>query len=122
MCNLYSITTSQAAIASLFRVVNRYEGNLPPMFGVFPDYPAPIVRDAAGVTPHFLRHTAATWLMQRGADPWQAAGYLGMSLNVLLSNYGHHYPDYLSDAVNKISERETKAERTQHVSGAKLVR
>ncbi|WP_420898664.1 hypothetical protein [Bradyrhizobium yuanmingense] len=21
-----------------------------------------------------LRHTAATWLMQRGADPWQAAG------------------------------------------------
>ena len=28
MCNLYSITTNQAAIAALFRVVNRYEGNL----------------------------------------------------------------------------------------------
>jgi len=24
MCNLYSITTNQAAIAALFRVVNRY--------------------------------------------------------------------------------------------------
>jgi hypothetical protein len=31
MCNLYSITTNQAAIAALFRVMNRYVGNLPPM-------------------------------------------------------------------------------------------
>jgi hypothetical protein len=28
MCNLYSITTNQAAIIALFRVVNRYVGNL----------------------------------------------------------------------------------------------
>jgi hypothetical protein len=40
MCNLSSITTNQAAIIALFRVVNRYVGNLPPMPGVFPDYPA----------------------------------------------------------------------------------
>ena len=33
MCNLYSITTNQAAIAALFRVVNRYVGNLAPMPG-----------------------------------------------------------------------------------------
>jgi hypothetical protein len=39
MCNLYSITTNQAAIIALFRVINRYVGNLPPMPGVFPDYP-----------------------------------------------------------------------------------
>jgi putative SOS response-associated peptidase YedK len=45
MCNLYSITTNQNAIAALFRM-NRYVGNLPPMPGVFPDYPAPIVRNA----------------------------------------------------------------------------
>ncbi len=31
MCNLCSITTNQAAIAALFRVLNRYVGNLPPM-------------------------------------------------------------------------------------------
>ncbi|WP_439402974.1 SOS response-associated peptidase [Bradyrhizobium sp. DASA03068] len=48
MCNLYSITTNQAAIADLFRVVRRYEGNLPPMPGVFPDYLAPVIRDAGG--------------------------------------------------------------------------
>jgi hypothetical protein len=41
MCNLYSITTNQAAIIALFRVINHYVGNLPPMPGVFPDYPAP---------------------------------------------------------------------------------
>src|ERR1700681_4259892 len=45
MCNLYSITTNQAAIIALFRVVNRYVGNLPLMPGVFPDYPAPVVRN-----------------------------------------------------------------------------
>lgn len=45
MCNLYSITTNQEAISRLFRVVNRYVGNLPPMPGVFPDYPAPVVRN-----------------------------------------------------------------------------
>jgi hypothetical protein len=37
MCNLYSITTNQAAIAALFRVMNRYVGNLPPLPGVFPE-------------------------------------------------------------------------------------
>jgi hypothetical protein len=46
MCNLYSITTNQAAIIALFRVINRDVGNLPPMPGVFPDYPAPVIRNA----------------------------------------------------------------------------
>ena len=48
MCNLFSITTNQAAIAALFRVINSRVGNLPPMSGVFPDYPAPVVRNSDG--------------------------------------------------------------------------
>jgi hypothetical protein len=48
VCNLYSITTNQAAIIALFRVINHYVGNLPPMPGVFPDYPAPVVRNDGG--------------------------------------------------------------------------
>ena len=36
--NLYSIKTNQAAIAALFRVVNRYVGNLAPIPGVFPNF------------------------------------------------------------------------------------
>jgi putative SOS response-associated peptidase YedK len=46
LCNLYSITTNQEAIIRLFKIMNRYVGNLPPMPGVFPDYPAPVVRNA----------------------------------------------------------------------------
>ena len=43
MCNLYSTTTNQEAIRALFRVIDRYVGNLSPMLGVFPDYPASVV-------------------------------------------------------------------------------
>jgi hypothetical protein len=35
-------------IVALFRVMNRYVGNLPPMPGVLPDYPAPVVLNAGG--------------------------------------------------------------------------
>jgi len=46
------------------------------------------------VSPHTLRHTAATWLMQAGAPIWEAAGFLGMSEEVLRRVYGHHHPDF----------------------------
>jgi putative SOS response-associated peptidase YedK len=48
MCNLYSITKAQDAMRALFRVSRELTGNLPPMPGVFPDFPAPIVRMADG--------------------------------------------------------------------------
>ena len=50
MFDLYSITTNQAAIVALFGAINRSIGNLPPMPRVFPDYPAPVVRNTEGVT------------------------------------------------------------------------
>jgi integrase len=50
------------------------------------------------VTPHIMRHTRATWLMQAGIDPWEAAGHLGMSVQTLIRNYGHHHPDFQSRA------------------------
>jgi hypothetical protein len=54
------------------------------------------------VTPHTLRHTAATWFMQAGAPMWEAAGFLGMSEKTLRETYGHHHPDYLRVAANAI--------------------
>lgn len=47
MCNLYSMTKSVDAIRRLFEALNSRVGNLPSMPGIFPDYPAPIVRNAA---------------------------------------------------------------------------
>jgi putative SOS response-associated peptidase YedK len=48
VCNLYSVTTNQASMIALFRVVNNYIGNLPPLPAVFPDWEAPIVRTKNG--------------------------------------------------------------------------
>ena len=45
MCNLGSITANQATNISLFRVISRQVGNLPPMPGVFPEHPAPVIRN-----------------------------------------------------------------------------
>jgi integrase len=52
------------------------------------------------VVPHTLRHTAATWLMQRGVKLWEAAGYLGMTEAVLNDIYGHHHPDHQKEVKN----------------------
>jgi hypothetical protein len=40
------------------------------------------------ITPHVLRHTAATWMMRNGVNTWKAAGFLGMSEKVLIETYG----------------------------------
>ncbi|MGJ4941435.1 SOS response-associated peptidase [Bradyrhizobium sp. HKCCYLS1011] len=45
MCNLYSMTKNADAIRRLFGALNSRVGNLPSMPGIFPDQPAPIVRD-----------------------------------------------------------------------------
>ena len=71
MCNLYSITTNQATIIALFRVMNQYVGNLPPMPGVFPDHPAPVVRNAGTVREMVMKplgHATA-------ATCWRLSGY-----------------------------------------------
>jgi hypothetical protein len=50
--------------------------------------------------------------MQRGVLIWQAAGYLGMSAEILERTYGHHHPDYMRSAVEAIT-----AKQQQNVSG-----
>ena len=56
------------------------------------------------VTPHVLRHTAATWLMQAGVDTWEAAGFLGMTVEMLSQRYGHHHPAHLERAKNAFGQ------------------
>jgi hypothetical protein len=84
--NLYSITTNQAAIAALFRVVNRYVGNLPPMPGVFPDYPAPVVRNAGD--------DRELTMMRWGMPPPPRTG----------SAAGHQHPQHVIAALARLAE------------------
>lgn len=57
------------------------------------------------VSPHVLRHTAATWLMQAGVATWDAAGFLGMTPEVLQTNYGHHHPEFQKGAATAIGSK-----------------
>ena len=66
-------------------------------------------RDLAGlgpdVTPHVLRHTCATMLLQRGVSVYDVAGVLGASEDVIRRTYGHHAEDHLRRAVAAFSRR-----------------
>ena len=56
-------------------------------------------------TRHDLRHTAVTWAMQRGIDKWAAAGYFGITSEMLDRVYGHHHPDYLRSAIEAMERK-----------------
>ncbi len=57
------------------------------------------------VTPHTLRHTAATWLMINGTNIWDAENFLGMSEQMVRERFGHHHPEYMRDAANRITQK-----------------
>jgi integrase len=57
------------------------------------------------VTPHTLRHTCVTWLLQAGKSPWEVAGFVGMSVATLQKTYGHHHPDHLSDVLDAFNRQ-----------------
>ncbi|MFO1147755.1 MAG: tyrosine-type recombinase/integrase [Alsobacter sp.] len=57
------------------------------------------------VTPHVLRHTAATHLMQRGISLEDASQFLGMSVETLREFYWHHHPDYQREAAEALARK-----------------
>jgi putative SOS response-associated peptidase YedK len=59
MCNLYSLTKGPQAIRDFARAMLGDVGNMPPLPGIFPDYPAPIVRNR----PQGRELTMARWGM-----------------------------------------------------------
>ena len=50
------------------------------------------------VTPHVLKDTCVTWLLQRGVDAWTVAGYTGTSVQTIQRVYGHHAAAHLAAA------------------------
>ena len=57
----------------------------------------------ADVTPHVLRHTAATHMARRGVPLWIIAKVLGNTLAMVERVYAKHAPDDLRAAVDTIS-------------------
>ncbi len=68
------------------------------------------------VSPHTLRHTAATWLMQAGVDMWDAGGYLGTTTETLQRVHAHHHPDHLRDPAEALSGRPRNVRATRRNS------
>jgi integrase len=50
------------------------------------------------VVPYTLRHSAGTWMAQRGVPLWQIGGWLGHSQEKTTELYSHHHPDHMSAA------------------------
>lgn len=63
------------------------------------------------VHPHILRHTAITWQAQLGVPPHEICGFFGITMKVFEEVYGHHHPDFQSNAVNALSRPRQKPDR-----------
>jgi integrase len=50
------------------------------------------------VTPHTLKHTCVTWMLQRGVPTRVVAGFVGTTEKIIERHYGHHSPDHMKEA------------------------
>lgn len=65
----------------------------------------------ADVTPHVLKHTCATLMLQNRISTWDVAGVLGTSEAVIRKTYGHHSVEHLRNAVDVWSKRPARSVR-----------
>jgi integrase len=63
------------------------------------------VGDPERVTPHVLRHTCCSWMLQAGLSEWKVGKYVGMSPALVASTYGHVSDDVQRDTANAIGRR-----------------
>lgn len=99
----FQAATTEPAESAPYTTVLHHGGK--PLAGKIRRGFAACVRDAGlpdDITPHWMRHTCATWLMEAGAEPWEAAGYTGMTTAVLEKHYGHHRPDHQAGAIRAL--------------------
>ncbi len=60
-------------------------------------------RPAGNMSPHVLRHTRATHLLQDRKSPWAVANLLGDTVKTVLDVYGHHCPDFLDEIFGDVA-------------------
>lgn len=76
----------------------------------------------ANVTPHTLRHAAATWAAMAGADPFQLAAFLGHSRASTTERYAKYHPDYLGSVAHGITRGARKPRANGRNGGGSNVR
>jgi integrase len=62
------------------------------------------MRPAGKPTPHTLRHSRATHLLQAGVSPWAVAQLLGDRLETVTRVYGHWCGDHLEQALEGVAD------------------
>ncbi len=55
--------------------------------------------------------------MQNRADLWEAASYLGMTVQQLEATYGHHHPDFQASAAEAATSKSRLPKPRQTVIG-----
>lgn len=58
------------------------------------------------VRPHILRHTAVTWTMLAGNDPFDVSSYVGRSMKMIDEVYAHQDPDHQKDIASRTGMRQ----------------
>jgi site-specific recombinase XerD len=59
----------------------------------------------AGVTAYTLRHSCASWLVQKGLPTRLVADFIGTPEPMVLKHYGHLAPDYQDAAAKAIGRK-----------------
>jgi len=58
--------------------------------------------DPQRITPHVLRHTCCSWLLQAGLSEWKVGEHVGMTPALVASTYGHISDEVQRETANAI--------------------
>ena len=83
MCNPYNVSTTQQIMIEWTRAMRDVIGNLKPSLDVYPNYPAPVVRNA----PDGVRKIGATRAAEAGATVAELEALFGWMGGTMASHY-----------------------------------
>jgi integrase len=69
--------------------------------------------DPQRITPHVLRHTCCSWLLQEGLSEWKVGEYVGMTPSLVASVYGHIDDVEQRKTANAIGRRENVSQMSR---------
>jgi integrase len=78
--------------------------------------------DPNKVTPHTLRHTCVTWMLDAGISPWKVGRYVGMTAEMVERVYGHTNDEMQRETANAVRRnRSGSVPQVSHTTARKGV-